>query len=270
MIRATLKQHAPFLMGPWRAMRRHAHRLRYGAMAAAVERHAGGRIMGGPFAGLRFPDSGIGGSYYAQLVGSYEAALVPVIEDVIARAPAAVIDVGAAYGYYALGLAYRLPGVPVIAYEMDATRAALLTRYRSLNGLDAAVDVRGACTPETLETALAATADAFLLMDVEGAEADLLDPAQVPALRRTEILVELHEMFVPGVTAMLQARFARSHAQTLVSACSPQVATTAAARLARTERQRAQLCAMLAEKRGAQMRWLHCKPRLAADDGTPV
>ncbi|MBB4018707.1 hypothetical protein GGR16_003754 [Chelatococcus caeni] len=269
MIRATLKQHAPFLMRPWRALRRHAHRLRYGAMAAHVERHARGRIMGGPFAGLRFPDSGIGGSYYAQIVGTYEAALVPVIEDVIARAPAAVIDVGAAYGYYALGLAHRLPGVPVIAYEMDATRAALLARYRSLNGLDGAVDIRGECTPEALEAALAATADTFVLMDVEGAEADLLDPAQVPALARTEILVELHEMFVPGVTAMLQARFARSHTQTLVAACYPEVATTAAALLARTERQRAQLRAMLTEKRGAPMTWLHCVPKPAAAGGSP-
>lgn len=263
MIRAVLKQHAPFLMRPWRVLRRHAYRLRYGAMAPRVERHAGGRIMGGPFAGLRFPDSGIGGSYYAQIVGTYEAALVPVIERVVARSPAVIVDVGAAYGYYALGLAQRLPDVPVIAYEMDATRAALLARYRSLNGLDSRVDIRGECTVEGLETVLAAATDAFVLMDVEGAEADLLDPAQVPALTRTEILVELHEMFVPGVTAMLQTRFADTHMQALIPARYPEAVTTAAGPLARTPREHAQLRAMLAEKRGAPMTWLHCVPKPA-------
>lgn len=48
-------------------------------------------------------------------------------------------------------------------------------------------------------------------MDVEGAEREQLDPEQAPALRDMRAIVEAHEVFVPGILAMLEARFAPSH-----------------------------------------------------------
>jgi hypothetical protein len=45
---------------------------------------------------------------------------------------------------------------------------------------------------------------------VEGAEDSLLKPG-IPNIDQTEILVELHEMFVPGVTQRLQERFCETH-----------------------------------------------------------
>jgi hypothetical protein len=50
-----------------------------------------------------------------------------------------------------------------------------------------------------------------VICDVEGYEAELLNPLKVPSLRNSRILVETHEFVVPGITTMLKERFAESH-----------------------------------------------------------
>jgi hypothetical protein len=48
-------------------------------------------------------------------------------------------------------------------------------------------------------------------MDVEGAEDELLDAQQCPALGRAWILVETHDHLAPGVTERLMRRFQATH-----------------------------------------------------------
>ena len=51
----------------------------------------------------------------------------------------------------------------------------------------------------------------FVLIDVEGAEIALLDPAKVPPLRDATILVETHDLLVPGCRDTIARRFAATH-----------------------------------------------------------
>jgi hypothetical protein len=51
-------------------------------------------VQGGLFKGMRYARSG--SAPYAVLLGTYELALAPVIEQVIARKPDLIVDVGAA------------------------------------------------------------------------------------------------------------------------------------------------------------------------------
>ena len=72
------------------------------------------------------------------------------------------------------------------------------------------------CTASALPTRskrdVAGSGYPFIIMDVEGAEDNLLDPVRVPGLRRAEVIVELHEHVVLGITERLRAaRFAKSH-----------------------------------------------------------
>jgi hypothetical protein len=62
----------------------------------------------------------------------------------------------------------------VIAYELDRTRLALLTRCRKLNRVEAQLTLRGECTIAALRADTAIDDDVFILMDVEGGEAELL------------------------------------------------------------------------------------------------
>ena len=62
----------------------------------------------------------------------------------------------------------------------------------------------------TLAADLRDTNYPFILMDVEGAEDFLLQP-HIAGIDRAEMLVELHEGAVPGITERLESRFDKSH-----------------------------------------------------------
>jgi len=60
-------------------------------------------------------------------------------------------------------------------------------------------------------------APSLVIMDAEGAEEELLDPAKVPASRHAHIVVEVHDFTGSGLGAGLVARFAGSHAITEIT-----------------------------------------------------
>lgn len=51
----------------------------------------------------------------------------------------------------------------------------------------------------------------MLIIDCEGCEAVLLDPAQCEILSTTDIIAELHPHAVPDIEAMIEERFGLSH-----------------------------------------------------------
>lgn len=172
------------------------------------------QVSGGPFVGMTYDLRASEGGFPARLLGAYEASLHPVIEGVIAARPARILDIGCAEGYYAVGLARRLPGTQVIARDADPRARALCAELARRNGVAARVEVGGLLTQADLHALTGP--GTFVLCDIEGAEDDLLDPVRAPALRRTDILVEVHEGMVPGLTDRLTARFAPSHAVTRI------------------------------------------------------
>jgi len=256
-----LKRHFPLLVHPVRWSRWVSMHALLPRVAWHIERKARGSVMAGPFKGLRLACWQRGD--LTKLLGLYERCLQPTIERVIARKPRRVIDVGAEYGYYALGLTMRLPESEVIAYEIDPTRLSLLMRYRKLNKLDDRLVIRGGCTIETLAADTADSAGAFILMDIEGGEAELLDPVRVPGLRTAEILVELHEMFVPGVTDDLRQRFAATHDLKLIKMDSWRIDDIDAAKFGLENTNSRVLARLLDEGRGSDMSWLHMLPKAA-------
>lgn len=82
-------------------------------VAAHLERMLGLTVRRGPFAGLRYPShDAVGSSLWPKLLGSYEAELAPTFEALCATPYRTVVDVGAAEGYYAVGLGLRLGEAP--------------------------------------------------------------------------------------------------------------------------------------------------------------
>lgn len=66
------------------------------------------------------PESSWGNHQVPYILGSYEEELHEVVEEIIARSPAVVVDIGAAEGYYAIGFARRLPKTTVFAIDLDS------------------------------------------------------------------------------------------------------------------------------------------------------
>lgn len=181
-------------------------------MRRPIRRATAGRVMAGPFAGLRYVEEAVGASYLPKLLGTYEMELHEAIEAIVAAQPRRVVDVGAAEGYYAVGLAKRMPGTTVVSFEQNPTGRELHRRLVELNGVAAQSDIRGECTPETLAQCLAeAEEPVAIICDVEGYEGVLMDPEAIPALRRATILIELHDVFQPGLSELLRKRFEASH-----------------------------------------------------------
>jgi predicted O-methyltransferase YrrM len=144
-------------------------------------------------------------------LGTYELELHPIIQEWCAAPDQTFLDIGAAEGYYAVGLAFRKPGCKVIAFEREAEGRELLTRLAALNQVAPRIEVRATCTVDALRDTLGRYAPCFILMDAEGAEVELLDLAAVPALRACSILVEVHDFVVAGAGDRLKQRFAASH-----------------------------------------------------------
>lgn len=256
--RERAKRAVPAIVHIGRVGRLLRNQVRYPIAATIIDLDR--TVLAGPFAGMRYPGSGVNG--YPELLGTFEQCLTPAVEDIIRDPPPAVIVVGAACGYYALGFARTCPQTQVIAYEMDPTRVDVMRKYARLNRLEGRIEARAMrCTAADLRRDLVAEPRSFIFMDVEGNEDNLLDPDAVPELRETEIIVELHDMFVPGVTARIRQRFALSHQQRIFEEQPPVRPPMPMAfdRFLRPHWQK-----MAWEERGARFQWLHLLPQSPA------
>jgi hypothetical protein len=160
---------------------------------------------------MRYVDLSVGSCFIPKLLGTYERELAPKIEWICEKRPGLVVDLGAAEGYYAIGLALRIPQARVVAFELDETGQTALWAMAQLNDVADRLTVRGRCEPAGLATALAGHPRPVVICDVEGDEEALLDLEEVPELRNATVLVETHEFVRRGVTEELRNRFACSH-----------------------------------------------------------
>ena len=170
-----------------------------------------GRVCSGPFAGVRYVEDAVGSAYIPKLLGIYESELAAEVEGICLRQPGLIVDIGAAEGYYAVGLAVRNPQAKVVAFEMEAKGQAALREMSELNQVTPRVEVRGKCEPRDLAEVLDHHPEPVVVCDVEGYEEKLLDPQMVPALTKATVLVELHDFIIPGITDELKKRFQSTH-----------------------------------------------------------
>lgn len=170
-----------------------------------------GKVMYGPFAGMNYLGATKTCTPLPKVLGSYELELQPWLASITPRLKKRLVVVGAAEGYYAVGLLRNHPELLAMAFELDDYTRGLLNRMAEINGVGERLDIRGGCTLETLKDSLSEGAPDLLLMDIEGGENEMLDPVKVPELRDCTILVEVHDHLVPGTNRKLTQLFEGSH-----------------------------------------------------------
>lgn len=176
-----------------------------------IAKATGNKVVSGPFRGLQYVFWSVGSSLFPKLLGTYEKELWPVIESIVTKKYTRIIDIGAAEGYYAIGLATLLPNAHVVCFEAQNDYHPLLQKLASLNGVSKQIEVHGLGTSELLQEALRQEEHQLVICDIEGAEEQVLDPAKVSGLKKTDILVELHDIIVPGVSERIRERFEATH-----------------------------------------------------------
>ena len=188
--------------------------------------------------------------------------IVRLLESVLRRRWATMIDVGCAAGYYTTGFALRCPEARVIGFEGDDGLAELARRTAAANGVADRVEIRGFCDPDDLAAVLGP--DTFVMLDVEGHEAVLADPQRVPGLAAATLLVEVHDFAVKGLSSELLGRFAGSHHLTVLHAARPSRRAVPEASGLPVHLRRW----VVDDHRPAGMRWLLCQPRTGAASGS--
>lgn len=179
------------------------------AIADAYVRHHGARIMQGPFAGMEYVTAATEGALTPRLIGTYESELHPYLAKFAANGLDCVIDVGCAEGYYAVGLARMMPGVKVYAFDIQEKARLACAELAAKNGVSDRVLIGERFEPDGFEAFKGKTA--LVLVDIEGAEDDLLRPDVSPALAQMDLIVETHDVYRKGVLQRLTERFAPTH-----------------------------------------------------------
>ncbi len=220
-LKERLRRRSPGLVNAWRTSKARYYdwkwrriRERCGRLAAAIAQRHGMQVLNGPFQRLVYVPEAFPLHAAPKLLGCYEAELHPIVERIIRRNYAEILDVGSAEGYYAVGLARRMPATRIVAFDTDPGARELLHRMVEVNGVAEQVTICEFYDPAKLQERL--TPDTLLFADCEGYETTLLDPEQAPALRTCDILVELHDCLQPGVTGAVLPRFQSTHSIALI------------------------------------------------------
>jgi hypothetical protein len=191
-----------------------ARELGLDRLAREVSLATGSIVVAGPFAGMRLDYELFPVHASPKFLGTYEQELHSMIERAIQLDPTYVLNIGCAEGFYAVGLAMRLKNAQVFAADADPKALSATMKNAELNGLSDRVHPVGIVKPRQLSRYLRADAS-LLVMDCEGAEFSLLDPANDPILVRVNILVEIHPEF--GNKHEIIRRFVKTHKITEIS-----------------------------------------------------
>lgn len=169
----------------------------------------GSVVLSGPFAGMEFVEQSTEGCHIPKLLGCYEQQLHPVLMNATQRGYEAILNIGCAEGYYAVGLARLMKDARVVARDTDATALAAVAELARRNKVADRIETGGLFRPE--DFAVWDGQKVLVVCDVEGAELDLLQPDIAPVLAGMDLIVECHESPKRPVLEELARRFAATH-----------------------------------------------------------
>jgi hypothetical protein len=198
--------------------RRKVHRRFFEGYRTAVcekiyKRNEAPRVLEGPFKGMAYLNTSDFGPIAPKWLGSYEMEIQDLVGELCRRGYATIANVGSAEGYYAVGFARASTASRILAFDVDPFARRALAALAQMNGVADRIEIRDICTWNVLNDLR--SQKQLLFVDIEGAEMDLLDPAKCDALRRFDILVELHQSRDAGskinIEETICSRFAKTH-----------------------------------------------------------
>ena len=216
----VLKNIADLLVGNMSSPERLHHlwktmvHLEASVLATQIRNTIGDTVYSGPFRGMQLIPDILVDSFAPILLGTYEHELHPAVEAIIQKPFQTLLNIGCGYGYYSVGLARRMPSLTVYGFDINVEEQRKSQNLALRNGVQDRVHIAGAFQGEDYERY--AKGKTLVIMDIEGAEDQLLNPVAFPALQKMDILVELHDLLSPGMSARISQRFAATHTIDLI------------------------------------------------------
>lgn len=168
-------------------------------------------VKHGPFKGMRYPEGkAIGSVFVSKILGSYEKEIHPFIERICSTKYTEIINVGSAEGYYTVGLAMRIPGAKVFAFDTNTEAIRLLKQLAEANNVSERVETGSFCDAEILMN-IPITERALIVSDCEGYEKELFTEETANFLRCHDLLIEVHDHLDIGISSHLRNIFEKTH-----------------------------------------------------------
>lgn len=167
-------------------------------------------VQGGPFKGMKYVDQAVGSNYLHKLVGSYESVLHEYVESLRTKKFDTIIDIGAAEGYYLIGLGQMFPQTKLVGFEIEESGRQLIREMYEKNNLNNNLVLEGEADVHNVAPYI--SDNTLLICDCEGAEFDILNPAVEEAFSKVDTaIIELHDFIRPGTKEALMANFSKTH-----------------------------------------------------------
>jgi hypothetical protein len=171
-------------------------RQRRVALSNGVSQLLNATVAYGPFKGLKLVEGawwGGGADRASMLLGLYELEIVQAIAT-LPPVYRTFIDIGAADGYYGLGVLVNQRFARSFCFEISEQGREAIARNAAENRLTDKVTIHGEATRDFHKILSQQELQrAVLLVDIEGGEFDIFDSDVFRALRQCVIFIEMHE-----------------------------------------------------------------------------
>jgi hypothetical protein len=193
-------------VGPLRAVWRVGLRLRYlttsdyqiqrrrRQLSSRIEAMFGSTVAYGPFKGLRLPGNNWWGvDRAAMYFGLYEQEILTSLAG-IQGSYRTFVDIGAADGYYGVGVVVGGLFDRAYCFEQSAQARGIIRASAELNGVLERISIHGTAARDFYKAIPEAERlKSVLLVDIEGGEFDLFTEEVFRAFERSIIFIELHD-----------------------------------------------------------------------------
>ncbi|WP_115720229.1 hypothetical protein [Gallaecimonas mangrovi] len=153
-----------------------------------------GEVALGPFKGMKISEKSWWGKddILNKLLGQYE---IHILEKIIelSRKYDHFIDIGAADGYYPVGLLVSKHFKECSCFEISEKGRSVIYENGKINKISDKLEIHKEANAQSIREILNRKGPSLILCDIEGAEFSLFDEALLSSISNSEIIIELHD-----------------------------------------------------------------------------
>lgn len=148
-----------------------------------------------------------------KLLGLYEQELhAPLLQLTSTHSYDSIVDIGAAEGYFAVGMARLVPQATIFAYDTDQLSLGILKRNAALNGCEDRILCGGACDAGMLRDIASRHQRTLAIIDCEGYEKVLISELDLIGIAgKIDIVVECHDLWDATISATIRQKMSLTH-----------------------------------------------------------
>lgn len=171
------------------------------------------QVVSGIFQGMKFPYMDFRGylGITPLLLGTYELEIHEELNSLLKNNKySEVVNIGAAEGYYSVGIALKQPSARIISFEVVPFLLEKCRQLSEANNVSERFEYHGWCDVNSMSK-IEISKRGLVFCDCEGGEFDILDPKLCPNLLKCDIVVEFHDLFKNEISKTIIERFESTH-----------------------------------------------------------